>query len=346
MPLIEMTEELIKIVKDERAKSKMSGETLASAIKKNRAFVSQLENGKIPLIDLEILHNILKVITKQSEDDFNVYIEELLRKILPHYSSDSIKKDEWMVIFDLQFREFSITDTIIDFITTKCTNLKISFEQLVGEINKNKDLEYSTIYEPNKLNVIFQNDSLGTVIRFSLKEDYIKNICSKRISKINYINLLGIIYNLFILENEDANNATILAEQFLESNDIITIVQRDIKKRENLKKILDAGEEDKYEFNEVTKNDTEYAKAYKKTEFWFRNLYDAKPDEAFKYLNDLNKNFESDWKLMFAIMGSPIFNLKALSFNVKKDFFNDYKELLKKYADKAKDIKPKEEEYI
>ncbi len=345
MPLIEMTTELIKIIKDERSKNKITGEVLASAIGKTRAYISQIENGKVPLIDIDTLRSILQAATKLKGDEFNLYINDLLKRISATVNLDAMEREEWMFIFDLQIREFNVSNTIIDFIKAKCNELNITYKNLVHEINKNKGLEFSSTFEPNKVKVIIQKDTVGTAIRFEFEEDFVDKIVSKNITKINYINLLGIIYNIFLLENHTDETAKILAEQFLQSNDIITILDRDRKKRDNLKHKLETGEEFDPEANEVTKNDKEFAKEYTKTKFWLEHLNDAKPDEAFEYLSVLNKNFEIDWKLMFAIMSSPIFKLKVLPFSVRKDFFTEYKELLKKYIEKTKGIND-EQEYL
>jgi|GEM_PF-6005478 len=331
MPYIQVTDELIKLVKEQRKKNKISSEILANSIGKSRAYISQFENNRISIIDIEIFEKMLRTASQMSDDiSFNNYIENILR-----INSNQLQKEEWMFVFDFQIRTFVIPEGIIEFIKIKCDDMTIKYENLIEEINKNKNLLYAETYEPNRIKIILDNEKLATAIRFKLPRNYIEDICKKKIRKSNYINLLGILYNLYLLDGDTDEMAHKKANDLLTQYDIITILERNRKRELNLKNHIDAGEEIEPEDYEVTEYDKEFAKAFKKTVFWFKHLNDEKPSEAYEYLIQANKNFDSDWRLIFAILKLPFNQLELLPRSEKQGFFKELKELLNTYIDKT-----------
>lgn len=235
MPYIKVTEELRKVIKEERKKRKITSNQLSEDINKGKAYISQIESGKINTIDSDVFYDIFKNIIKNvSEEEYNQFITNILDKTTLNFSKAEIEHQEWFLNFDLSARMFLITDNIVEFVNQMLDKLNISASDLIKKLNMNEGLEDITLYKENQLKVFgMNNGEMKYGIKFKLPEDLLSSILDKSTNKINYINMLGIIYNLYKLDGKSHHDAIKLSEIFLKENGFLTTAERKQKLDEN-----------------------------------------------------------------------------------------------------------------
>lgn len=337
MPSIELTETLRSTIKDLRKKKKKRGDELSKEIGKGAAYISQLENGKIKEIDFDLLDTIFHKITDLPDIQYNEFLDNLLNDTVSHLTKEELQHEKWMHQFNHEIRKFPITDALIIFIQKKLEELDYTPEEFVSVINQNRGLEGIDIPEANKLNIEIidtGNSSFGiySSIRFDLPNNFISQILSKEMTTINYINMEGILFNLFLSDNCTPEIAHEKTDQLLFDNQFYTIQERNNLIRGKAKSKIDNNEEFTYYDIQPTDYDKKYIKIKEDIGNGFDFLRDRDIVYACKRLESLSKNMHDDLGFITAIMAVPLYKIDN---NLKQDFWNDYQALVKSYLDKS-----------
>lgn len=334
MPNIELTEQLKSTIKALRKKKKKRGDELSKELGKGAAYISQIENGKIKEIDLDLLNDIFHKITDLSGSEYNNFLDTLLNDTVSHMTKEELEHEEWVIRFNYELRKIPITDSLVKFIQDKLNVLNYTSEQFVDIINENRGLNNdNTITKNNKLIIKiddFGNGKLGVSqsIRFHLPKDFIQKIISKETTTINYINMQGIIFNLFLSDGNSIEEASKKATKLLYDNQFYTINERNKLIKEKLKE--NAQNDNFVPFYDV--QPTDYDKKYVKLKSEIMDGFDALRDRDIDYtckrLERFLKNMHYDLSLITAIMAAPIYKLDK---NKRNDFWEDYQQLIIKY---------------
>lgn len=342
MPNIDLTEKLRSTIKELRKTKKKRGDELSREIGKGAAYISQLENGKIKEIDFDLLNDIFHRITDLSGEEYQKFLDELLDDTISHMTPKELQHEKWMHQFNHEIRKFPITDGLIDFIKEKLEELNYTPEEFVDIINKNRGLDDNDeLIEVNKLKieVIDTGDggyAVRSSIRFELPSDFIKKILAKETRSINYINMQGILFNLFLSDSYTVEDAFSATDDILYQNHFYTIDDREKLINETFKK-KKANKED---FNFYDIQPTDYDKEYQKLKRDIMNGLDFLRDKDIMYacerLKTFSKNMHDDLGFITAIMSIP---LHRIDDTLKKDFWNEYQNLVKTYIDKSSDSK-------
>lgn len=339
MPNIELTENLRRTIKTLRKSKKKRGDELSKELGKGASYISQIESGKIKEIDFGLLNKIFHIITDLSDKQFENFMDSLLDETASHLSDEEIQHEKWVHQFNHEIRQFPILDSLIDFIKTKLNELHYTPEEFVDIINQNRGVEEIDKMEPNKLNIEIIDAGNGTYgifssIRFVLPRDFITKILSKETKTVSYINMQGIIFNLFLSDNNTYEMAHQKTDQVLLDNQFYTIRQRNKIIRENIKK-KQASEEN---FTFYDAMPTDYDKKYVQLKDDIGSGFDFLRDKDILYacerLEALQKNMHDDLGFITAIMATPLHRIKK---ELKKDFWTDYLDLVKRYIDESKD---------
>lgn len=334
MPNFELTENLRQTIRDLRKKKKKRGDELSKELGKGASYMSQIENGKIKEIDFELLSEIFHKITDLPENEYNNFLNKLLDDAVSHMTKDELLHEKWMHQFNHEIRKFPISDSIISFITSHLNSLGYSPEEFVNIINENRALGDIEIPEPNKLNIEVIDRGNGNVgifssIRFDLPLDFLDNIISKRIQTINYINMQGIIFNIFLLENgnniEDAHTQT---DKILYDNQFYTINERNKLIRTKVEEKVKNNEEFTYYDVQPTDYDKQYTKLMSEIEDGLDFLRDKDIVYTCKRLETLSRNMHDDLGFTIAIMSSPLHKIPN---EKKQEFWSEYQQLIKSY---------------
>lgn len=334
MPNFELTENLRQTIRDLRKKKKKRGDELSKELGKGASYISQIENGKIKEIDFELLSEIFHKITDLPENEYNNFLNKLLDDAVSHMTKDELLHEKWMHQFNHEIRKFPISDSIISFITSHLNSLGYSPEEFVNIINENRALGDIEIPEPNKLNIEVIDRGNGNVgifssIRFDLPLDFLDNIISKRIQTINYINMQGIIFNIFLLENgnniEDAHTQT---DKILYDNQFYTINERNKLIRTKVEEKVKNNEEFTYYDVQPTDYDKQYTKLMSEIEDGLDFLRDKDIVYTCKRLETLSRNMHDDLGFTIAIMSSPLHKIPN---EKKQEFWSEYQQLIKSF---------------
>ena len=316
-----VTPELITTIKNFRKNENIKSADLSQKLNKNTSFISLIENGRVKNLDIDIFYKIFEIIIPDEKKRV-----EIINNSLIIYSNklteEEIKKQIWMITFDLQYRKQIIPNEVVEFLKQKTELLSergINTIGIIEKLNKNEELDDKDKYETNKVHVEFKNDRLEISIKFDLKENIIDEIIEKKIMKSNYANLWGIISTIFILEGHNNSESKNMAEELLLKYKFYTLLEKQNKlTAENIDNFLNP--QDK-EFRELFQTIISYLKFYG----------DKDADYINSKLRVMRSNIKEEPSLTFGIIGVPLIDLKNLNKENRQQFVNDFRELVMKY---------------
>lgn len=337
MPSIELTETLRSTIKELRKTKKKRSDELSKELGKGAAYISQIESGKIKEIDFELLEEIFIKINDLPENQYNDFFNNLMDNVTSHLTKEELQHEKWMHQFNHEIRKFPINDNIIEFIKTKLHELNYSPEEFIDIINQNRGLNGIEIQETNKLQIKIidtGNGSYGILssIRFKFETDFLSKILSKEITTISYINMEGILFNLFLSDNCSLAEAHEKTDQLLYDNQFYTIQERNKIIRKNIEDKQNNNETFTFYYIQPTDYDKKYTKLKKDIDSGFNYLRDKNIVYTCERLEILSQNMHDDLGLMIAVMSVPLFKIHP---SLKKDFWLDYQNLIKNYIEKT-----------
>ena len=333
MPYVNITQALRDIIKEERKKRDISTISLSESIKKGKAYISQIESGKISSIELQTFYDIFEKIIDMPDSERNEYIQNnILDKATFKFSNKEIEKQEWFITFDMKIRQFPINDDLRSIIKEKRTNLGKSPESLVSFINENNYLENKDDYLDNQLLVKVSDDgSIEQTIRFSFPENFIKEIEDGSKKTVSYIDIQGILYNLLRLEDKNHVDSYEGSKIILRNNGFLTLSERSMVIKENFQQKVSNNEDFKYYDLEPTDLEKDHGKTLEEIFSGFKYIRDKNITYSHKQITQLLKNMKVDLGLMFSVFGFPFDKLESLNFETKKKLILEMKQLVKSY---------------
>ena len=338
MPNIELTETLRTTIRTLRKEKKKRGDELSRELGKGASYISQIENGKIKEIDFDLLDNILRRITDLRGDDYSRYISNIIDNSISHMTKEELRHEEWIHQFDFEIREYPIQDSVIDYIKEHLSALNYTPREFVDIINQNRGLENfpnAEILEPNKIKISIVDHGDGSYhvqcsIKFDLPQTFIEDILSKKMTTISYINMEGILYNLFLSESCPEDLIHEKCKNFLREHGFLTIKERNQHIRDSIKQKSDNNERFTFYDVQPTDYDKQYVMIKKDIDAAFDFLRDKNLAYAIKKLKQLSLNMHDDLGFTTVIMSSP---LSKIPKDKKNEFWLEYTDLLKSYID-------------
>ena len=181
MSKIRLTKELSNLIRNTRLNNKIKAIELAKYLNKSISYVSKLENSDLKYIDFKLVENILKFLTKNSNEDFQSFINKTIEKFhIEEIDENKIKEEEqdWIIKFEL---EITISNQLINFIKEELSQLNISSKKLIEIINENKDIQNMNIdFNKYAKNTGIEIDN-NSVIIFDLNKNIIDDILNKKL---------------------------------------------------------------------------------------------------------------------------------------------------------------------
>lgn len=345
MSKIEITPKLAEIIKNEREKRNLSARKLSLLLRKSITYISLIERNKVQRIDSESLYNIFReILFDLDEKSYDEYMKNLSVNVGLNLDKKDLKNEEWLYHLDYIKREILITKDIREFIQTSLEELSITSDELVSTINKNIGLENKNI-EENKL--ILGDDDNSAIYKFNLSENVVEQIIQRKINSSNYILMLGIISNIYILKNYGAQEALDKASDFLVNHKFYTLNQI-LKSRKQHNQNKDSK-------NSQYSNETEYELPIYEESFskslnllvsYFKFQRDFNMSNALQITDTLNHNLKYDAGFMNVIFKIPFFkHFKDFEKEQKQEFLNDLLKLIKDTIEKNKPPQTNDDEY-
>jgi len=325
MPKVKLTEELSNALKNTRNDKNIKAADLAKEIGKSLAFISKLENNVAEQVDLPVLVAIFKFLIGEEFMDF---INPLLEKATIELTPEEIKKQEWVNIFDLEYRKIPIPTSLVEFINTELERLSLTPDQVILEMNKNEELTDKDMLGQNKNSLIFSkgketSDSYSYII-FELEDSFLTKILSTEKTTINYITMEGILRTIYKIEGlsvDDAHNRTVAA---LNKNKFYSLSEKKKllrlnKRKEDMDDVLtDFDKANRQTVNSILKN--------------IMMLSEWDIDYTNKKLKNLDDSFSIDPPFIMAVIGSNFFKLKDVKKETKKLFLSELDKLIDKFS--------------
>ena len=343
MSKIEITQTLAEIIKSEREKRNISARKLSEQLGKSITYISLIERKKVQKIDYESLDKIFHAILHDlDEKSYSEYMKNLSVTVGLDLDNKDLENEEWLYYFSYIKREIPITDDIIEFIKTSLEELSITSDELISTINKNIGLKNKDI-EDNKL--VINDTSIS--YKFNLSENVVEEIIQKKKISSNYVLMLGIINNIYILKNYDSQEAIDKAYDFLFSHKFYTLNQIVKSRKQHT--------QDKNPKNNNYSNETEYElpiyeESFKKSLDSLVSYFNFQRDfnilNAIKITDTLNYNLKYDAGFMNVIFKIPFFKyFKDFDKEQKQEFLNSLIELIKDTIEKNKTSQINDDEY-
>ncbi|WDZ54908.1 helix-turn-helix domain-containing protein [Paenibacillus polymyxa] len=338
MPKVKLTEELSRAIKNTRNDRGIKAADLSKYIDRSLAYISKLENNNAEFVDLEVLYKIFEFLLGKKED-FLEHIQPLLEKTTIELTPDEIKEQEWIQIFDLEYRQIPIPDSLITFITKMLNELNLTAEEVILEMNKNEELSDQNILHQKTNSLIFERNQEKpcSYIVFDLKDNLLQKILSKQINVINYITMEGIVRTLYKMQGASIKEASEKAVLALNEHKFFSLYE----KKELLQEKIH-GEELDMVLTEFDKKNMTVVNTIMKH---IKILSDWNIDYANRKLKNLEDSFETDPSFILAIIGSEFFKLANLDKEEKKVFLTDLSTLIDKHSDESTTSEEKFEEY-
>lgn len=328
MSKIRLTKELSNLIRNTRLNNKIKAIELAKYLNKSISYVSKLENSDLKYIDFKLVENILKFLTKNSNEDFQSFINKTIEKFhIEEIDENKIKEEEqdWIIKFELEIRQIPISNQLINFIKEELSQLNISSKKLIEIINENKDIQNMNIdFNKYAKNTGIEIDN-NSVIIFDLNKNIIDDILNKKLKSVNYITMRGIIYYIFRLKKYNEEDSYKKTNEILNKYKFFTLGEKFHYLQQN---------QGKSELNTILNEyDTENIKYIKKILSTINVLSDWKIEYVNKFLKQLSDSFDIDDKpFILAIIGKEFYKLQNLNKNDKKRFLHELDDLVNSFS--------------
>lgn len=337
MSLISITDNLRNVIKEKRAESKIGGATLSKLLGKGASYISQIESGKIKSIDPVTLIELFNKIVDLPESNFKEFISNILEECPHRMSKEEYKHEEWMILFDYQIRQFPIEDSLVNWIESKLKELNISAIELANKVNQNEGITFDqTIKSENKIYIKMipteNGFSIEQTIKFNIPLDTIERIINKEIIKTNYIQMQGIIWNIFRIEGFDELQSLERSHSILYENHIMTLDERNKFINEKIKEKKSKQED--FTLYDIIPTDIEktYNELFNQIIDRIRKflifIRDKDVINAVEKVEQLNENLKFDTPLLFKIMMMNFSDLKNTTKEERYDFLKKTQESL------------------
>lgn len=327
MANITVTPELASIIKRERtnANPKLSAKELSLAIEKSDTYISTLERGNIKKLDSKLFINIFRKIKICSDAEFQNYINTILNDAFTSikYDEKELKKQEWILQLSLVMRKIPISVNIITFIKESLAELNLTDIDLIRKINANTYLPNPEKLEYNTLKI--DDDGLWSY-KYKLSDNTINDIVTSKAKTCNFIIMLGIIYNIYLLQGNDNASAQKNANKFLFDNKFYNLNQIYKVRKAELEKTAD--KENPYSFA-LPEYETDFAKTLDSLKQYINQFRDMNVDSALSMITTVEKNLKLDAQFMNVIYKIPFYKLfKDFNVQQKQNFLSKLRTLI------------------
>lgn len=345
---VKLTPLLQSKIKDLRKTYNIRGDILSKELDRGASYISQLENGKIQDIEFDFLDSIFQRITGLFQDNYNNFIRNYIINIISTTSSkELLYNEEWIHIYVMQNFQYPISERIIHIIKDKLSHLNCSPEKVVKELNRNRfqNKWSSSEREKNKLYVTIDDENYDnyyvyTDITYSLPEDYLSKILTGSLTTISYIFLDGILKTLYYMETEDLSGSIKKTKKILFDNNYFDTIEifenvHNLSHSQPPLNIESSVDDNSFTFYDdvIVNYNEKYAQlekqAFEKLDYAFKCYKEEHSSYACEALEKIINNMNDDIGLIMAIISSPI---NTLPRNRRSDFWDAFKELLKKYS--------------
>lgn len=327
MANITVTPELASIIKRERtnANPKLSAKELSLAIEKSDTYISTLERGNIKKLDSKLFINIFRKIKICSDAEFQNYINTILNDAFTSikYNEKELKKQEWILQLSLVMRKIPISANIITFIKESLAELNLTDIDLIRKTNANTYLPNPEKLEYNTLKI--DDDGLWSY-KYKLSDNTINDIVTSKAKTCNFIIMLGIIYNIYLLQGNDNASAQKNANKFLFDNKFYNLNQIYKVRKAELEKTAD--KENPYSFA-LPEYESEFSKTLANLKQYITQFRDMNVDSALSMITTVENNLKLDAQFMNVIYKIPFYKLfKDFNVQQKQNFLSKLRTLI------------------
>lgn len=340
MAEIKVTQALRDTIKKYRKEIHLRGDVLSRSLKKNTSFISQLETGKLDTIDSDILNKIFdSLFAHETPEEKNRKISEILNELKLSLSDNELKRQEWMRIMDLQYRLIPISDSIIDYINDQLKELDLLPEDIIKRVNLNEALKSSFSedeiqnMEDNKVYFSISDNTRSMTIKLNLPLNFLSDILNHKIVRCNFIKMQSIIYSILLYKGLDIDEAFEKSKQILFEYKFNTLLRK-----QHIPK-------DEPPENYLAPYDIEFRKHLTTLSDILTEINDRQPDFLNEILSTFIQNILKEPSLAFSVISKDITVLHKMSKQNKKNFIQEYKDLISKYANNSTNDQPKIETF-
>lgn len=341
---LNISPQIIKLVKEQRDAKNMNASTFAKRIGKTNAYVSKFDKGDFKTIELNDLYSLIGFIhieNGESPIDEAVKIgEPIVNKFLDQYlledSEDSkissIYKDDddGLRNYDEVYKKIDIPSALIDYLNDRIEKQELTYEKIVKHCNANYDIDES-IRKNNKLefNTYYTNESNedGFII-FHLDIEEINSILKKDQIKCSFITILMILYTinrLSVKPKISPMSASQFSYQALDKYGFRTLNMMRLRNR--IEKMKNS------EFEKLKNLPIDTSFVFARMVGYFDYISKIDLNYIINKTSCIIDNINSDPSLLMSLMEIDLEPVKDLNIQKKRELLNDIKELIKNYSE-------------
>lgn len=330
-----VTPELAEMIRFIRIQSKIASKELALHIQKSPSYISKLENGGIKTIQETELTSILNFII-QGQDSFDEKINSVIKTLSIKYSQKEIDEQLWLLNYDTVYRQIPIPSELVDDLNKRINTIGVDLSYLIDRINANEGLSplvtNIATYPFNEWCYYLDDGKHSRFIKLKVKKEEIEAILSRRSTATKYIYLLGVVYYLFKIEEhgntvvipEDVSQRLMCsAYDYLSRFKFYSLSEKNRLMRQTVSK-----EEQR---NLLSSFEQANIEVVNKILALFQIMSELNMVKANEQFEAFLKNLEWDQGFIMKLLSSTFFQLKDVSYNIKRNLLNEIINTLEKY---------------
>ena len=325
MQSITLTDELSSLIKDFRVQNKKPAKDICTAIDKTPSYLSKVESCSIKKLDVSIFNSLCNAIAGSTEG-IKSFIEFAFKKDTEYDSDTSLILSS---IDDILYK-FIPHKELLDYIKNEINSQNITINDLVTELNSNKELSDlpEALYDslPDNTYAFTNAEKSHSVIKLAYDYDTILNILENA-EETNYVTLEALLYSLYKLSGKSSVDSRVSAIETLEEKFHIGSIRK-------TKTVVITSREDEEKY---------LGKLEKTTEEDFMStiqgirlaLLLSQSRGGSERISTLRKNLKANLGFTFSFISTDIEKILPLSKELKKDFLKDLDKLIDDYANKT-----------
>lgn len=314
---IPLTSEIGMVFKNFRIENKVTAKSINTKFNKASSYISKLEKGDIKKIDSDFFIELCNFISENSNG-----LEEILNRLALKYTDFSNESKLTIMNIDDLLIEYAIPQEFISETVSYMKKHDISVQELVSEINANKDIckrEYYSLL-PENIWYSYEDNIDAAIIKLCIPQSYIEDLLyNEKYKYIHRVIAEAILYSLFRLGNE--KNARMEAFNRLELYHMVPKRSSISVNEENIEELLGGLEPDS-------------AEAFKDVCAGLKVITVLSKEYGSKRIKQISKNMHEDLGFCFAYMALDLIDLEKQSHERKKEFLSELKSLIEKYSKK------------
>ena len=330
---LNITESMLNFIKDNRDKYNMKASVLAEKIDKSSAYISKLDKGDYKTISYEDLYFMLGKICGD-ETNGKMLVDDFLTNYIIDVNDDQLLEDYGLMTYDDVLRMIEVPSDLIDYINEEISNNNLDIIDIISKANENNDLpnfaknpkyDYN-VYYFNEKDEMQKSESNLSFIKIHLLDTVVLEILKKENPKSNYLTIQALLYTIYRQQDYDETLSSIMAENFLSKFHFFNLV--------GMRRAKFAAESKTKAFKEMDNMPTLFVSTLCNFANVTFSFFEKNPGYTISKISGFHHNLFEEASFVMAILDLPLYKLKDINIEDKRNFLKEVEQLITKNSKK------------